>query len=121
MKHIAAGNVEFLVETSEGRNDGGPSVQVVASVEGHEHQLLRFDCFRNHPHYHYDPMGKDERYNIDVTLIDDSLGWVLGQLRTELATMIARAGQPAIASGLDMPAVAAAIDEAEAHFRAHAV
>ena len=117
MKRITAGNIELLVETREGGNDGGPSIQVLATVEGREHQLLRFDCFRNRPHYHYDPMGRDERYNVDATLIDDSLGWVLGLLRTKLPSMVARAGQPDLASSLDSKSVAAAIDEAEAYFR----
>lgn len=116
MKRIPAGNIEFLVETREGGNDGGPSIQVLATVEGQEHQLLRFDCFRNRPHYHYDPMGKDERYNLDVTLNGDSLSWTLGQLRTKLSTMVERAGQPGVASALDEKAAAAAIDEAEAYF-----
>jgi hypothetical protein len=117
MERIAAGNVEFRVETREGANDGGPSIQVRATTDSGDVQLLRFDCFRIKPHYHYAPEGLNAGYDIDPTLATDSLSWVIAQLGTNLKAMIERAGNSAVAEGLDQSAVTAGLAEVEAHFR----
>ncbi len=116
MESIPAGNVEFRVETREGRDDGGPSIRVQTTEGGEEIQLLRFDCFRIRPHYHYAPGGSNAGYDIDPTLVGDSLGWVISQLRTNLKDMVDRAGYPAVAERLDQSAVTAALEQVEAHF-----
>ena len=118
MKRIPAGNVEFFVETRDSGGDGGPSIQVLATVEGREVQLLRFDCFRRQPHYHYDPDGRNVQYDLDPLFIDDSLGWALAQLGEKLGPLVDRAGYPAVAQALDSTAVAAGLAQVEAHFRA---
>ena len=116
MEHIPAGNVEFQVETRETREDGGPSIQVRTTHGGEEVQLLRFDCFRKRPHYHYAPGGLNAGYDIDPTVVSDSLGWVISQLRANLRAMVDRAGYPAVAEGLDQSAVMAGLAQVEAHF-----
>jgi hypothetical protein len=120
MKRIPAGNVEFHVETREGGRDGGPSIQMRASVGGEDVQILRFDCFRIRPHYHYAPGGDDARYDIDPTLVSDSLAWVMAQLRSNLAPMVERAGYPAVAEAIDPSALLGPLSEVEAHFQAAA-
>jgi hypothetical protein len=121
MERISAGNVEFHVETSaSGADDGGPSIQVRASEDGRDVQLLRFDCFRDRPHYHYAPGPGDTRYYIDPTVVGDSLPWVISQLRTNLGPMLGRAGYPALGDTLDPSAVANALDEVDAYFQATA-
>ena len=117
MERIRAGNVEFLVETREGVNDGGPSIQVRAIGGGEDVQLLRFDCFRIKPHYHYAPEGLNAEYNIDPTVVTDSLSWVIAQLGINLKAMIERAGYSAVAEGLDQSAITAGLAQVEAHFR----
>ena len=116
MERIRAGSVEFLVETRESRGDGGPSIQVRTWEGGAEVQLLRFDCFRKRPHYHYAPGGLNAEYDIDPTVVSDSLGWVISQLRTNLRSMVDRAGYPAVAAGLDESAVMVGLAQVEAHF-----
>ncbi len=116
MEHIPAGNVEFGVETREGGNDGGPSIQVTTSEGGQEVQLLRFDCFRKRPHYHYAPGGLNAQYDIDPTMVSDSLGWVISQLRANLKAMVDRAGYPTVAERLDQSAVESGLARVEAHF-----
>ena len=116
MERISAGNVEFWVETRETGGDGGPSIQVRTSQDGADVQLLRFDCFRTKPHYHYAPGAMNASYDIDPTVVSDSLGWAIGQLRANLGPMIERAGYPAVAERLDAPAVAGGLAEVEAHF-----
>ena len=120
MERIPAGNVVFLVETREAGGDGGPSIQVRASLEGRDVQLLRFDCFRQQPHYHYEPDGADVQYELDPTVIEDSLSWVLIQLESKLGQMLVRAGYEPLAQGLDPSAVKAGLQQVEAHFRASA-
>ncbi|HSF31838.1 MAG TPA: hypothetical protein VLK82_15350, partial [Candidatus Tectomicrobia bacterium] len=41
--------------------DQGVCIQVVGRVDGKETELLRFDCFDNRPHYHYEPEKKNVR------------------------------------------------------------
>ena len=118
MEHISAGNVAFWVETREGGNDGGPSIQVRTSQYGEDVQLLRFDCFRKRPHYHYAPGGVNAGYDIDPTMVNDSLGWVISQLRSNLSAMVDRAGYPAVAERLEQPAVDSGLAAVEAHFLA---
>ena len=118
MKRIPAGNVEFHVENRDSGGDGGPSIQVRASVEGRDVQLLRFDCFRNRPHYHYAPGADNAQYDIDPTLVGDSLAWVIAQLRTSLAAMVTRAGYSAVAEAIDPSALLGPLSEVEAHFQA---
>ena len=118
MKRIPAGNVEFWAEVRDNGADGGPSIQVRTAIDGRDVQLLRFDCFRNRPHYHYAPGGENAGYDIDPTIIDDSLGWTLAQLRANLGAMVGRAGYPAVAESLDPSAVASGLAEVEAHLQA---
>jgi hypothetical protein len=119
MTQITAGNVVFWADVRQQRDgDGGPSIQVRTTVDGEEVQLLRFDCFRIKPHYHYTPQGQNVQYNIDPTMIEDSLGWTLSQLRSKLGELVVRAGYPAVAEGLDAAAVASGLAEIEAHLRA---
>ena len=117
MERIQAGNVEFLVETRQGRDaDGGPSIHVRANQGGKELMLLRFDCFEKRPHYHYAPGGDNTSYDIDPTLVSDSLGWVVSQLRANLSAMVDRAGFPMVAEAVDQSAVAAGLTQVEAYF-----
>ena len=113
MERISAGNVEFHVGTREGGADGGPAIQVRASVDGRDVELLRFDCFRNRPHYHYAPGPGDTRYYIDPTVVGDSLPWVITQLRTNLGPMLERAGYRDHAAGLNPSTLAEKLAEVE--------
>ena len=54
----------------------------MASVGDEEVQLLRFDCFDNDPHYHYDPDGKNDMHHLSRDEVPDPLGWSLEQFVT---------------------------------------
>lgn len=60
-------------------NDEGPTVHIFGPVNGEEREILRFDCFRNGPHYHKGISYLDE----PVTMIEstDPLAWVLDELQ----------------------------------------
>lgn len=89
---IAAGSLRFTLEERSFGNDGGPDIRVYGPMNGNERQLLRFDCFRNNPHYHFDPEGRDEHHTMTPEQAADSLGWMLSQLRERLPELIQRAG-----------------------------
>ena len=88
---------------------------VFGEVDGNRVQLLRFDCFRTAPHYHYDPTGKNEQQKLDPG--DDNVGWTVEQVRTRLDEMIQKAGYDALASQTDMEAIGAVADQIEAALR----
>ena len=79
----------------------------MGEVDGQaEKELLRFDCFDQAPHYHYAPLGKNERRDMDKTTAGNPIGWTLRQLRTRLPAMLEHAGYGEVASKLDSELVA---------------
>ena len=82
---IEAGAVTFALQYRALMPDQGVSIQVLGKVRNKSTELLRFDCFDQRPHYHYDPDGKNERIDLDVTTHGNPLAWTLQQLRTRLA------------------------------------
>jgi hypothetical protein len=98
---IEASAVTFALQYRPLMADQGVSIQVVGNVEGHEKELLRFDCFDQRPHYHYDPENKNERFDLDKTTAGNPVSWTLCQLKTHLPAMLERAGYGDIAKQLD--------------------
>jgi hypothetical protein len=93
--------------------DQGVCIHVLGDVSGKETELLRFDCFDQVPHYHYAPMGKNERRELDKTTAGNPLGWTLRQLRTRLPEMLEHAGFGEVASQLDQKLLASKLDEVD--------
>jgi hypothetical protein len=115
---IAIGSLEFVIENRTVGEDGGPSLQVRATVEGQKVQLLRFDMFHKQPHYHYAPHGLDLRYTLDPLTVDDGIGWVTGLLGRKLPQLITKAGYEGLLESVDQGAVAAALPGIERRWRA---
>ncbi len=106
---IQAGNVTFTVEHRDLGRDGGPTVRVLGDVDGSQTQLLRFDCFENDPHYHYDPDGRNASLHLSTEL--DSVFWAADHIERNLAVMIRLAGYPEVAEQLSRDEVAAALPQ----------
>ena len=69
--------------------DEGLTIHVFGPVDGEDHEILRFDCFRNHPHYHLGFSYLDEpREPIDDPHPFD---WTLGQLAQRFPDYLERA------------------------------
>jgi hypothetical protein len=116
---VEAGGLQFLVENRAGEKDGGPTMRVLANLDGKPVQLLRFDMFRVSPHYHYAPAGgKNLRYDIDPLLLDDGIGWATQLVSTKLAPLLEKAGYPALATPATIAAVKQAMPEIERRWRA---
>ena len=94
--------------------DQGVCLQVVGVVEGTERELLRFECFDNHPHYHYDPANTNVRIMLDPTVTGNPLRWTMTQLRRKLPAMLGRAGYEQIALQIDPSQLMPTLDEVEA-------
>jgi hypothetical protein len=110
---IDAGAVTFALQYRALMPDQGVSLQVMGEVGGKETELLRFDCFDQRPHYHYDPEHKNQRLDMDKTTAGNPVGWTLKQLRTRLPAMLAKAGYEDVAQRLDCDLVLKKLDQVE--------
>ena len=106
-EQIKAGAVTFGLEYRTGvgeAKDEGICIHVYGnSIAGPDKELLRFDCFRQGPHYHYRnaPMKKNERLMLDYTAEGDSLAWALDKIRNRLPTMLLRCEADDVARSID--------------------
>ncbi len=110
---IGAGGLEFKVSYREFAGDRGPAVQVFGDTDRGPVQILRFDCFDDGPHYHYDPDGMNGLHVLDRAVVPDVVAWTLVQLRRNLKAMVMTAGYPDLAESLDQGAVSAKVGEVE--------
>ena len=119
---INAGSIEFAMSyRAEIMDDQGMCVQVYSEVEGHDTEILRFDCFDQGPHYHYGPENLNIRLFMDKTTAGNPLGWTLGNIRNNLPAMVRRSGYEDLADSLEsMPVSEAKMDELESTSRAMA-
>ena len=116
-RSFAVGGVRINVDYRQGGSDRGPSVRVYADVEGRPVQLLRFDCFDNDPHYHYDPEGRDDHRKLSPQEVPDPVAWTLAELSGNLVSMIRTAGYDGVADRVDADAVSAAVPQVAAAIR----
>ena len=116
-KMLEVGGVELHIEHRTLSDDGGPALRVLGEVDGRSAELLRFDCFCKDPHYHFDPSGKDDKRDLHVNEVPDSIAWTLEQLRCHLVEMIREAGYENVASRVDQAAVASVLPDVESFMR----
>ena len=104
---ISAGAVTFGLQyrTEVGEaNDEGICIHVYGNdLASDDKELLRFDCFRMAPHYHYRNASsrQNERLMLDFTAEGDSLSWTLDKIRNRLPIMLLRCGVDDIARNVD--------------------
>jgi hypothetical protein len=114
---MEASGLRFAVEYRNGRTDRGPSLQILGDVEGKPVQLLRFDCFENEPHFHYDPDGKNNRIFLNKARASDPIAWSMDYLRGNVASLVRIAGYGGLADHLDEDALTAALPGVEKALR----
>lgn len=110
-----AGNVWLTVEYRHFGGDEGYDIRVYSRINGNPRQLLRFDCFKHQPHYHYDPLGRDERIELAGYGMPDAILWTLKQLTYHLPEMLTQAGYPDVAAGVQPEVVREAVAKLEEH------
>jgi hypothetical protein len=114
---VSVGGLDFYFENRRTGNDGGPSLQVIDRGGERPVQLLRFDMFDVQPHYHYDPNGRDLRFDLDPLTIDDGIGWAIRLLREKLPVMVAKAGREQLLSAEDVIAIRGVLPDIERRWR----
>ena len=111
---LESGGVHVMVEARRsGGGDYGVTFRVFGNGSEKKVELLRFDCFKNNPHYHYDPAGRGETHNLDRTKTPNPLVWVMEQLQTQLPSLIEHAGYMDIARTVDQSVVATELAKLE--------
>jgi hypothetical protein len=115
---IGVSGLRFNVRYANARTgDRGPSLRIYGDVEGKPVQLLRFDCFENQPHFHYDPEGKNNQLRMDKANVSDPIAWSMDYLRGNVASLVHIAGYSALADQLDEAALTAALPTVEKALR----
>ena len=114
---IEVGGLRFNVRYRAGNTDRGPSLRIYGDVEGKSVQLLRFDCFENEPHFHYDPDGKNNRIFLNKAKVADPVDWTMDYLRGNVTSLVRIAGYGSLADRLDENALAAALPGVEKALR----
>ena len=93
---IKAGAVDFGLEyrTNVGAiNDEGICIHVYGNdIDGDDKELLRLDCFKLEPHYHYRnaTIKKNERLMLDYTAEGNPIEWALEKISSRLPVMLLR-------------------------------
>ena len=115
---IGVGELRFNVRYTHARTgDHGPSLRIYGDVEGKPVQLLRFDCFENQPHFHYDPEGKNNQLRMDKANVSDPIAWSMDYLRGNFASLLRIAGYDKLAAQIDEAALAGALPGVEKALR----
>jgi len=115
---IGVGALRFNVRYSNTRTgDRGPSLRVYGDVEDKPVQLLRFDCFEQDPHFHYDPDGKNNLLRMDKANVSDPITWSMDYLRGNVASLVRIAGYGHLANEVDEAALTAALPTVEKALR----
>ena len=114
---IGVGGLRFNVRYSKTANDRGPSLQVFGDVDGKEVQLLRFDCFEEEPHFHYDPDGKNNRIFLNKARVSDPIAWTIEYLQGNVASLVRIAGYGRLADSLNEERLDAALPGVEKAMR----
>lgn len=102
---VELGGLQFKVMHRTIGEDGGPTIEVIGDVEGKSTQVLRFDCFKKAPHYHYAPMGKNINTSLDPAKLGNGQEWAMTQIRDHIPEMLQTAGFDALARQVDARAL----------------
>jgi hypothetical protein len=105
-ERIPAGAVTFGLEyrTNVGGRDEGICIHVYGNdIPGDDKELLRLDCFKIAPHYHYrnSTVKQNIRLELDFTAEGDPLAWALDKIRNRLPVMLIKCQADDIARKLD--------------------
>jgi hypothetical protein len=109
---VELGELRFQVRRREVGSDGGVSIELYAQQASEPEELIRFDLFRDDPHYHV-PATNPKPRRIDPASDGDPLEFALAGIRS-LPELLKEAGHPARATAAD------ALDLADAAERVRA-
>ena len=87
------GRFKFDISYRRQVGDEGLSISVHGPVANETRELLRFDCFKNRPHYHTEVYGKNE---VSTITDDDTVQWSLNLLNERFERLVDAAGADAL-------------------------
>lgn len=87
--------------------DGGITLYVHSAAPGDDRELLRFDLFRNKPHYHA-PASNPKETSIDAASAANVNEWGIENLTRRAGELVVEAGFDDVRAGLDLAAIRAA-------------
>lgn len=87
---VRCGPLCFRLRRREVGADGGLSLELHGTRKGEEDELLRFDLFRDDPHFHIPAGTAKPTGRIDPQ--SDALAYALGRIRNEFPAMLHEAG-----------------------------
>ncbi len=90
---VAAGDLQLRVLKRTVDTDGGVSIEICGPVEGESQQLIRFDLFREDPHYHV-PSSEPKPIRLEGKSAEEALDFALGCIRERLPELLEQAGYP---------------------------
>ncbi len=103
--------LEFRNNVGE-KKDEGICIHVYgANLPDQDKELLRLDCFKYDPHYHYRnaAIKKNERLMLDFTAEGDPLSWALDRIKNRLPAMLIRCEAHDVARAVDQREIDAAL------------
>ncbi|MBY0401392.1 hypothetical protein K2X89_13925 [Myxococcota bacterium] len=105
---IEAGGLRFVACRREvDVVDGGITLYVRLAEPSDDRELLRFDLFRNRPHYHA-PASNPQETKIEASGAAESVAWGVEHLTREMDRFVRQAGFDDVAGRLDLGKIAAA-------------
>lgn len=87
--------------------DGGITLYIRSARPGDDRELLRFDLFRQRPHYHA-PAENAQETVIDASGAASVDEWGIENLTRRAGELVAQSGHLDVPPTLDLPAIAAA-------------
>ena len=98
--HVDFAGFRASVRRRDVGEDGGFSIELLGPEEGARQELLRFDVFRNDPHYHV-PASNPKQINMTAQSPEESLGFVLDCFAKRLPELLREASFPELAAQVD--------------------
>ncbi len=90
--------------------DGGITLYVHSATPGDERELLRFDLFRQRPHYHA-PATNEKETSIDASRSASIEEWGVENLTQRAGALVVEAGFADLAPNLDLASIRAAAND----------
>ena len=84
--------------------DGGITLYVRSALPGDDRELLRFDLFRNRPHYHA-PASNEKETQIDASAAVTVDEWGIENLTLRAGELVLEAGFHDLSPSLDLPSI----------------
>jgi cystathionine beta-lyase len=107
------GPLHLCVEHRSAAGDAGGTLRVFERGD-EPRERLRFDCFEQTPHFHYDPPGRDQITSLEP--LEDPVGWTVEELGRDFEGYLKRAGLE-LPQPVDRLELRSALREAEAQLR----